>query len=274
MRVLILSGGGSHGAFQVGVIKRLVQLGRRWDAVFGVSVGALNALHVAMHAPSEQDDGARSLEAFWLAIRGNDDVYKGWPLGMVDLVDILMVKGSIYDTSPLENFIRQRFDASKLAKSGVKLFMGAVGLGSGQIVWGTESSPDPVKWAMASSAFPTAFEPIVIDGEHYVDGGLRHTTPIAKAIAEGATELDVVIADPQTGEASPWDASQAGSAVKVGMRAAAIMANQVFVTDQDALTGYRGIAKVYSPYAPWTVDSLTFDPVEIRHQIDVGFGIP
>lgn len=282
MKALVLSGGGSHGAFQVGVIKRLVELGRRWDAVYGVSVGAINALHMAMFNSADAPAAAQTLEEFWLAIRGNGDVYQGWPFGMVDVVDILMKKGSIYDTSPLERFIRARFDAKKFAESNVNMAVGTVSLRSGQIVYADKKTPgDIVKWVMGSAAFPGAFEPIEIDGDRFVDGGIRHTTPIAKAIADGATEMDVVICDPQTGETAPWDVTQAGSAVKVGIRAADIMANQVLITDQYVLDQHLLSAadsgftfRTYSPFAPWTVDSMTFDPAAIRQMIDVGYGIP
>ena len=272
MKALVLSGGGSHGAFQVGVIKRLVELGRRWDAVYGVSVGAINALHMGMYGSADALEAAVTLEEFWLAIVGNNTVYEPWPFGMVDFIDILMKKGSLYDTSPLERFIRQRFDAAKFAASDVAVTIGTVNLRTGLIEYADKKTPgDMVKWIMGSAAFPGAFEPVAIGGDRYVDGGIRHTIPVAKAVEDGAVELDVVVCDPQTGEENPWDATQAGSAVKVGIRAADIMANQILVTDQAILDT---LARVYSPYAPWTVDSLTFDPAAIRHMIDVGYGIP
>ncbi len=47
MRALILSGGGSRGAFQAGALSVLETRGERFDAVYGTSVGALNAAAVA-----------------------------------------------------------------------------------------------------------------------------------------------------------------------------------------------------------------------------------
>ncbi|MFO7846797.1 MAG: patatin-like phospholipase family protein, partial [Balneolaceae bacterium] len=46
-RVLIMSGGGSKGAFQAGVIEQLSKQGWKPDAVAGISVGALNGVMVA-----------------------------------------------------------------------------------------------------------------------------------------------------------------------------------------------------------------------------------
>ena len=47
MRALVLSGGGSRGAFQAGVLDVLRERGERFDAVYGTSIGALNAALVA-----------------------------------------------------------------------------------------------------------------------------------------------------------------------------------------------------------------------------------
>lgn len=271
MRALVISGGGAYGAFQVGVIKRLTELGKRWDIIAGVSVGAINALQMAMYPVSQQDTGARVLEQFWYDIKSNETVYRNWT---IPILEGLLGKGGMFDTAPLESFLRARFKPELLSLSGVLLRLGATGLSSGQIVFGTEKSHDVVKWVMASAAFPGAFPPVEIDGEKWVDGGIRDTIPVEEAISLGATHIDIVMTNPQDGEALPWDLKHSGNAALVGIRAAEIMENEVFVTDQDCLKNFTGTYKVYAPYAPWDSDSLTFDPKIIRRMIDVGYGIP
>ena len=44
---IVLGGGGSKGAFGVGVLLRLYELGIRPGVIFGASAGALNALKLA-----------------------------------------------------------------------------------------------------------------------------------------------------------------------------------------------------------------------------------
>lgn len=272
MRALVLSGGGARGAFQVGVIKRLVELGRRWGVIAGVSVGAVNALQLAQYAPADQARGAADLEAFWYEIAGDATLYRGWTFGVVEA---LFGRGALHDTAPMEAFLRARVDVARLQVSGVKFRVGAVGLGSGQYRCVDEYVADPVRWVMASAAFPGAFGPVAIDGDRWVDGGIRHTTPIVDALAAGATELDVVLTDPASGEGAFWDTQQAGDVVQVGLRAASILANQVFLADLAALTPRPGVTwRIYAPYAPWPGEPLTFDPKAIRHMIDVGYGIP
>jgi len=60
---LVLSGGGAKGAYQVGVVKALAEMGTQVDAVAGASIGALNGAVVAS-APSLAEGAAR-LEELW-----------------------------------------------------------------------------------------------------------------------------------------------------------------------------------------------------------------
>lgn len=60
---LVLSGGGAKGAYQVGVLRALRELGTQIDAVSGASIGALNG-GVLASAPS-LDVGIARLEELW-----------------------------------------------------------------------------------------------------------------------------------------------------------------------------------------------------------------
>ena len=64
---LVLGGGGAKGAYEIGAIAALNDLGIRAGSVYGTSVGALNA---AMYA---QDD-MTTAEALWSSIRLSDVV--------------------------------------------------------------------------------------------------------------------------------------------------------------------------------------------------------
>lgn len=60
---LVLSGGGAKGAYQVGVLKALLELGASIDMVAGASMGALNGAVLAC-APSLAE-GVQRLEKLW-----------------------------------------------------------------------------------------------------------------------------------------------------------------------------------------------------------------
>jgi NTE family protein len=67
MRVgLALSGGGAKGAYQVGVLKALLELGAQIDAIAGASIGALNGAILAS-APSIPE-GLSRMEEVWLTL--------------------------------------------------------------------------------------------------------------------------------------------------------------------------------------------------------------
>ena len=67
---VVMSGGGSKGAFQVGVLKRMVEVGIRPQIVCGTSVGALIGAKLAENTETVIPE----LEALWLSLRSNEDV--------------------------------------------------------------------------------------------------------------------------------------------------------------------------------------------------------
>ncbi|MCW1828747.1 patatin-like phospholipase family protein [Enterobacter asburiae] len=60
---LVLSGGGAIGAYQVGVVRALIQSGACVDMVAGASIGALNGALLA--SASSLQEGLNRLEAVW-----------------------------------------------------------------------------------------------------------------------------------------------------------------------------------------------------------------
>ena len=62
---------------------------------------------------------------------------------------------------------------------------------------------------MASSAVPGLLPPVIIDGEHFLDGGLVHSIPVGRALSLGATEIYVLhvgrIEQPLRPPKSLWD---------------------------------------------------------------------
>lgn len=47
---------------------------------------------------------------------------------------------------------------------------------------------------LASASMPI-FSPVELDGESWVDGGVRNITPISDVIESGIEEIDVILAD-------------------------------------------------------------------------------
>jgi NTE family protein len=72
---LVLSGGGAKGAYQVGVLKALNELGVQADMLAGASIGALNGALIA--AADNQQQAAQHLETLWLELANSSPITLG-----------------------------------------------------------------------------------------------------------------------------------------------------------------------------------------------------
>lgn len=271
MRALVLSGGGSYGAYQVGVLKRLAEKGHTWDVMAGVSVGSLNSTLMAMHTPDMQLNGAYKAELFWKEIQGNKSVYKPRAFGILSG----LFNPSLNTTEPLERLVRSSLDFKALRSSGVKLFIGATDLQSGLYAHGTEKDDNLLDWIMASCAMPLLFPPRKINGRGaWVDGGVRNVTPLLDVLVEtGVTEVDVVICG-TLGQPLVTSESPFGTILDVGKRAIEILADEVLQTDlpQALEKAKQKVAlHLYHPHQHFTHDAFDFDPKKIRELIDQGY---
>jgi NTE family protein len=72
---IALSGGGSKGDFQVGVLRYLYETGVRPDILTGSSVGAINALKLA-EGDGPDGHAQQRLEHFWRQLEGDRDMFE------------------------------------------------------------------------------------------------------------------------------------------------------------------------------------------------------
>jgi len=109
----VLSGGGSKGAFEVGVLQRLMgdeQLD--YDLLCGTSVGAINAAYLAQTPLGQPREAAMKLRALWDTV-STEKVHKRWfPFGNAQA----FFKTSVYDSEPLHQWIRAGLDVAPCAR--------------------------------------------------------------------------------------------------------------------------------------------------------------
>jgi NTE family protein len=86
---------------------------------------------------------------------------------------------SLYDTSPLRETLLDLVDFDLINSKTIRLSMGSVNIHTGSSLYFDNRDqligPEHV---MASGALPPGFPPIVIDGNHYWDGGLVSNSPL------------------------------------------------------------------------------------------------
>lgn len=275
-RALVLSGGGSKGAYEVGAMKALAEKGAYWTSVHGVSAGALNASWVAMRPPEEQAKNIDELVDIWKGVKSSDNIYKGWAPGFLKYL-WSMWKGSLHSGAPLRKLVKSYWDREKSIKSGVKLTVGCVSLTTGLYHAFDQSNDNIMEYILASSHLPVVFEPLTVDGEQWVDGGIRHQIPILDALKERPDEIDVIITSPVSVERLLVATTPYTSAPGAALRAAEVMSDQGYMDDYftiiQAAKDFEGKIKfnVYIPSVQPNADSMNFDGKILEEGIDMGY---
>jgi len=187
-RALCLPGGGAKGAFQIGVLLHLIcELGEEYDIITGISVGALNGAFLAQYGKKNLKQGIKDLHLLWLEV-DNAKIRKNWkPFGFLHY----LWKKSLYNSTPLEELIDEKLSVEKLKNSDIELSVGTLSLDSGMYTEYNGHSPNIKDAVKASASFPIFFKKVKLDGEYHVDGGVKETAPLAKAIELGAVDVRV-----------------------------------------------------------------------------------
>jgi NTE family protein len=178
----VLSGGGSLGAVQVGMMRALLAAGVRPDFVVGASVGAINAAHFACLPDL---DGVAKLERIWLGLRRADI----FPIGIANLFGVFRHPGSLIDSAGLRRVVETNLPCVRIEETQIPLHIMATNQ-HGQSV--RLSSGPAVEAILASTAIPGVFPPVEIDGEILMDGAVAANTPVRLAMELGASRIIIL----------------------------------------------------------------------------------
>lgn len=193
---LALGGGGSRGAYEVGVWKALKELNIEISVVVGASIGSINgALFI--------QNNFELAEKLWL----NLDIYKCFNFNSISsaydekikikqipsiIKEFIIEKG--IDVSPLETLLKEAIDEELIRKSSIDF---------GLITFSTttfkpveifkEEIPQGqlVNYLMASSCFP-GFKPVKIEGERFIDGGVYNNIPAEMLVRKKISSIITV----------------------------------------------------------------------------------
>lgn len=202
---LVLQGGGALGAYEYGVVTKLVDMGWQPVAVTGVSIGAVNAAAIA---GAKNGDIHASLDRVWRAItlptvpwmpesmQGNLSLL-GNPQFWRSRTDYLQMASwdSLCSTDPMYATLRTHLDFDQINNSNnMRIAVTATSLRTGGPTTFSNYLADDahedadghqaVRSAltpahiMASGALPPGFPAVRIDDSAYWDGGLFSNTPL------------------------------------------------------------------------------------------------
>jgi len=232
---IALSGGGARGILHIGVLEALRKYGIHPEIISGTSMGALVGVFYA--------SGMEPLQILDLVKSSKLHQMINWKLPKSGLLDLKKAR------SILENNISED-DFSSLKKP---FYCTVSNLNSG--LSETKSSGKLFQWVLASASVPVIFEPQIIDGTTYVDGGIFNSLPVdcirnqcrfligvhvnrngpeenitgfkaiaertfrlvfAKNVPESLAVCDFVIDPPQTRRFSTFDFGKADEIFKIG----------------------------------------------------------
>ena len=187
---LVLSGGGSRGAYQCGVWQALTELGITIDIVIGVSVGAINGSMVVQGDPIKTANLWREMKTDMIFDIDADAKIQDY------VREFFRNQGA--GTGGLKGLLRQYVDEDAILNSPMDFGLVTTEIPSmkGHYLW-KEDIPRGRLYdyiTASASAFP-AVHPIEIGGRYYIDGGYENNLPVTMALEKGATEVIAVYLD-------------------------------------------------------------------------------
>ena len=223
---LVLTGGGSRSAYQVGVLLALAELLPRsrnpFQIIVGTSAGAVAASVLAAEAHHWRRAVA-GLERVWANFRSSQIFHVDaphmvragahWVLALVSGGMVLSPPKSLLDNTPLRELLGVHVDCDGIRRSIARGHLRAFALCStsystGQSVAFYDGIDSIGDWSrvqrigrrtqftldhlMASAAIPLLFPPMKIGEDYFGDGAMRQLHPLSPAIHLGADRLLII----------------------------------------------------------------------------------
>jgi len=199
---LVLSGGGAKGLAHIGVLKVIDSLGIRVDYVAGTSMGAIvGSLYASGYSGKEldsifngidfdkilRDDIPRAAQTFYE--RENNEKYAiilPFDNFKVQLPSALSRGQNTFNL--LSKLTLHVSDINDFSKLPIPFFCIATNIETGQPV--VLEKGNLAQSVNASGAFPSLFQPVIIDDQLLIDGGVTNNYPIDELRAKN---IDVII---------------------------------------------------------------------------------
>jgi NTE family protein len=185
---IVLGGGGSRGAMQVGAMRALLEVGYQPDLVSGTSIGAANGAFLAVHGYNPQ--GIRRLEEVWRSTVNQDLLPTNlWWNTMHAFFD----HSNGFSQKRIRQFAIDNGLAPELRFEDlleVRLYPVAADLNAGcPVIFGVDPQESVLESVLASMSLPPWMAPAKRNGRYLVDGGAVSNLPIEAALQQGATEI-------------------------------------------------------------------------------------
>jgi NTE family protein len=201
----VLGGGGLLGAVEVGMLRALMEAEVSPDLILGTSVGALNG---ALVAADPGHDVVGRLVRLWESAASSREVYGD---GAVRQMRRAVRTGThLHSSRPLRERLAQELGDRTFDELAIEFQCCAASIERAAEHWFTEGKV--VDAVVASAAVPGLLRPAVVDGEHYLDGGIVNSIPVGRAVECGATRIFVLqvgrVDRPLQPPRKPWEVAR------------------------------------------------------------------
>ncbi|TAM00976.1 MAG: hypothetical protein EPN70_20830 [Paraburkholderia sp.] len=173
-KALLLCGGGSRGAMEVGFYQALTEYGVQPDLILSSSIGALNGAYIAGGMTPRQ------LIELWRDFELRRAVSVNWAW---------LRRGrrsaGLLGLDPLRAMLRRTLPTTRFEQLAIPLTIVTTDLQSGSACYWSGQG-DLIEPLIASMSLPGIFSPVELGGRPHVDGGLANDVPFAKAEELGA----------------------------------------------------------------------------------------
>jgi predicted patatin/cPLA2 family phospholipase len=253
MKALVISGGGSKGAFAGGIAEYLITVCKRDYKIFmGSSTGSLLV-------PLLSIGEVEKLKQVFTTVT-QDDIFNNCPfliqkkrgvyktkinhLGIVKM--FLEGKKTFGESDNLRDLIFKTItpgDFEKIKQNDVHITVSNLNTMGVEYKEAKDCTyNDFCEWVWASASLVPFMSLVTKDGCEYADGGMGNIVPIYQAIQKGATELDIIVL--KTNE-NPVNKLPIRNALDLTSRVFSFMLNQI-VTDDLIIGRLEGLSKKIS----------------------------
>jgi NTE family protein len=221
---LALQGGGAHGAYQWGILDRLLEYGELdIQSISGASAGAMNAMALVTGLLDGGAEGARKrLETFWRAVsqggsgggvfgenfmtRFATDWFTNSPA--YTYLQTLQPTVSPYDfnplnINPLRDILKDQIDFKAIRdQTQIDIYIAATQVRTSEAKL-FKSSELTVEHILASACLPDVFQAVEIEGQPYWDGGYLANPPIWPLVECRPRDVLLLLLNPLKAKGTP-----------------------------------------------------------------------
>jgi len=202
----VLGGGGVLGAVEVGMLRALFEAEVTPELVLGTSVGALNGALVARDPTPTVVD---RLTELWRGVgesRGSGYAEKTLPADR----RALATGTHIYSANPMRERLEDELGDIRFEDLTARFQVCAACIERAAEHW--FDSGRVVDAVLASAAVPGLLPPVKVGAEHFLDGGIVNSIPLARAVQLGAKRVFVLqvgrIDRPLKPPRKPWEVAR------------------------------------------------------------------